>query len=151
MPPSAWTFYEKFIEKMGEKYHDLESDEIKLALFQNTSDCADITKQDYSTLSDEVAAAYGYTTGGEILTGPSFSETGGITTFDCTGDALWTAGPGGPIIFRWMVLYNNTAASDDLIAFALGNALGVDVSVPDGGKLTIKIDPLGIFTVEEKP
>ena len=27
---------------------------------------------------------------------------------------------------------------DELIAFALGNALGVDVSTPDGGKLTIQ-------------
>ena len=147
MAADAWTMYDKFFEYMGEEIHDLETDTIMCALFLSTSDCGDSAELDYGTLTNEHAQQYDYTTGGEELTGPVISEAAGTTTFDCTGDAVWTAN-GGSIICRFAVIYNSThAGSNDLICFTTLDGTPADVTVTDGTTLTISLHASGIFTI----
>ena len=146
MTADAWTFYDKFFEHMGEEIHNLETDTIKMALMLSTSNCTTTTLTDYSELTNEHANNNGYTTGGVELTGPVISESGGTTTFDCTGDAVWTAS-GGSIIARYAVVYNASAPSDDLICYTTMDNTPGDVTVTDGNTLTIALNASGIFTI----
>ncbi len=147
MAADAWTMYDKFFETMGEEGHELETDQINCALFLSTSDCGDSGELDYGTLTNEHAAANGYSTGGEELTGPVIGEAAGTTTFDCTGDAVWTAS-GGSIVCRFAVIYNvDHAGSNDLICFTTLDDTPADVTVTDGNTLTISLHASGIFTI----
>ena len=104
-------------------------------------------KLDYGTLTNEHANANGYSTGGEELTGPVISESAGTTTFDCTGDAVWTAA-GGSIICRFAVIYSSThAGSNDLICFTTLDGTPLDVTVTDGNTLTVSLHASGVFTI----
>ena len=147
MAADAWIFYDKFFEQMGEEIHNLETDNIYLALFLSSSNCTTTSLTDYSSLTNEHAQQYGYTTGGYQLTGPVISESSGITTFDCTGDALWTAS-GGSLVCRYGVLYNASAPSNDLIAYSLLNNAPGDVTVTDGNTLTIALNASGVFIIQ---
>jgi hypothetical protein len=146
MASNAWTFYDKFFEQMGEEIHNLETDAIKMALFLSASNCQTTSLTDYSQLTNEHAQQYGYTTGGVALTGPVISESGGVTTFDCTGDAQWTAS-GGSMVARFAVVYNSTAPSNDLICWTIMDNTPSDVTVTDGNTLTIQLHASGIFTI----
>ena len=146
MAADAWTFYDKFFEQMGEENHNLETDEIKMALFLSSSNVETTSLTDYSELTNEHANNNGYTTGGVILTGPVISETGGVTTFDCTGNAQWSAS-GGSIIARYAVIYNNSAAGNDLICYTTMDNTPGDVTVTDGNTLTIELNASGVFTI----
>jgi hypothetical protein len=146
MAANAWTMYDKFFEYMGEEIHNLETDTIMCALFLSTSDCGTSSETDYSGLTNEHANANGYSTGGEELTGPVISESGGTTTFDCTGDAVWTAS-GGSIVCRFAVIYNASAPSTDLICFTTLDNTPLDVTVTDGNTLTVSLHASGIFTI----
>lgn len=147
MAANAWTMYDKFFETMGEEGHNLETDTIKCALFLSTSDCGDSAELDYSTLTNEHANQYDYATGGVELTGPVISESGGVTTFDCAGDAVWTAN-GGSIVCRFAVIYNSShAGSNDLICFTTLDNTPQNVTVTDGNTLTISLHASGVFTI----
>ena len=147
MAADAWTLYDKFLENMGEEGFNLETDTIMMALFLSTSDAGDSAELDYGTLTNEHANANGYSTGGEELTGPVISESAGTTTFDCTGDAVWTAA-GGSIICRFAVIYSSThAGSNDLICFTTLDGTPLDVTVTDGNTLTVSLHASGVFTI----
>ena len=147
MAANPWTLYDKFLETMGEEGHNLETDTMMCALFLVGSDCGDSAELDFSTLTAEHAANNGYSAGGEELTGPIISESGGTTTFDATGDAVWTAS-GGSIVCRFAVIYNSShAASNDLICFTTLDGTPDDVTVTDGNTLTVSLNASGVFTI----
>lgn len=147
MAANAWTLYDKFLETMGEEGHNLETDTIMCALFLDTSDCDTTSEIDYAGLTNEHAGANGYSVGGEELTGPEISEAAGTTTFDATGDAVWTAS-GGSIICRFAVVYNSShAGANDLICFTTLDNTPQDVTVTDGNTLTVSLNASGVFTI----
>jgi hypothetical protein len=112
---ATYTKYEKFVEDMWNKVHDLfgTTDTLKVALASD----APVVATD-ATISDvtQVANGNGYTTGGADMQNDS-TRTGGTVTM--TGvDIVWTAsGSVGP--FRYAVMYNDTPTSpaDPLIAY----------------------------------
>lgn len=147
MAATAWRVYREFKAALGNKLVDLGAgDTIKCALFLSTSNCGDVAlaTAQYATLTNQHANANGYTTGG-VTVAATFTQTTGTATFD-TADASWTAS-GGSIVARFAVLYSDTAANKDLIAYCILDSTPADVTVTTGNTLTIQMNASGIFTI----
>lgn len=138
MAAGQWNIYNEFKAAIGTKPINLNADSIKVALFLSTSNCgnAALTTAQYATLTNQHAAASGYTTGGVVCT-PSYSQTSGVATFD-TADASFTAS-GGSIVARFAVVYDDTVTNKDLICYCLLDTTPADVTVTTGNIMLIQI------------
>ena len=88
----------------------------------------------YSNLVD-LSTANGYTAGGAQATLVSSSQTSGLYTLKLN-NVVWTAtGAVGP--FRYAALYNNTAASKQLIGWW---DYGSSVTLASGDTFTVSFD-----------
>lgn len=132
--------YNDFVEQLGLEVHQLSTDTLKLALFTATHTPA-ATDTAYSALTNEVAAGNGYTTGGNTLT-KTWAETSGTATLDAT-DTSWTAS-GGTIVYRYAVLYNDTAVGKNLIAYF---DEGATITIASGETRTLQFNASGILTL----
>lgn len=106
---AAFTKFQKFALALTEKKHNLTSDALQIAL-SNTLPVAataavltDITEISYTNLSSRV------------VTTTSNLQSAGTEKLICA-DLTLTAS-GAVATFRYVVLYNNTATSKDLIGF----------------------------------
>jgi hypothetical protein len=100
--------FNAFVEALAEKKHDLGADIIKVALCNMAPVATNSVLADLTTVS--VADLSPLTP-----TRTSSSQTGGTYSLvlqDLTMTASGTVGP-----FRYVVLYNDTAANDDLICW----------------------------------
>lgn len=119
---------------------DIDSDTFKMALFLSTSNLA-ASSTTYAGLTNEVAAAFGYSTGGIGVT----LTLSGTTTVTVTysSSPVWTAS-GGAITARWCVIYE---VSGKILCYALLDSTPADVSATDGNTLTINPNGSGVFTL----
>lgn len=120
--------------------HALDTHTIKCAILDNTTTPAagDTTPVlgDYT----EVGTSGTYTSGGTTLT-ISLTEAAGTATFDATTNPSWAQDASNDTDAYWGLIYNDTAASDEAIAFVdLGGP--VDMTA---GDLTITWNASGIF------
>jgi hypothetical protein len=140
---AAYNKFEQFVEDLCEKVHDLSADQLDIYLTNATPDAAaDAVKADLA----EIATGNGYT--GPQDTQNTGAEAGG--TYTLTGTKIVITASGGPIgPFRYVVLMNQTAASDPLIGWWDYGVGGLTLA--DGETFTIKFnngDPTGtILTV----
>ena len=140
MAVSAWTFFNTFPQKISGTI-DLSADTIKAVLLTSTY-TPDVTDAVLTDLSNEVANGNGYTTGGADIS-RTWTLSTATAKLDAGTDPAWTAS-GGNFTFRYVVLYSDTAASDDLICYC---DLGADVTVLDGNTFTLTMHANGIFTL----
>jgi hypothetical protein len=138
---AAYNKFQDFSEQLVRGTHNFASNVFKVYLTDDTpSASADAVKADLA----EITAGNGYTAGGATTT-ITISETTGTTTVSGT-QASWTAtGSVGP--FRYAVLYNDTSASDNLVAWW---DYGSSVTLANGESFTVKFsgtDPGAIFTL----
>jgi len=147
MAASAWRTYRDFKTALGLKKIQLATDTIKIALFLEASNAGDVdlATAEYATLTNQHANANGYTTGGKTVAA-TWNEAAGTLTFDVADPTVWTA-TGGSIIFRFLVLYSDTATNKDLIAYCLADTAPADITVTVGNTLTITIHVSGVFTM----
>lgn len=116
---------------------NLSADTIKAALFQSTSNIS-TSQSSYSSLTNEVAGANGYTTGGVTLTNVSVTRDGSALEF--TSDAVaWTAS-GGSITARYLVMYSDTPSNKSIILFFELDDTPADVTITDTNTLTVTPD-----------
>lgn len=99
--------YNCFVENLAEKVHNLQSDTLKIAL-TNTAPTASDTVWN-TTVYPAPSSASGYTAGGNTLTVTSSSQTSGTYKL-VVSDSVFTASGGQIGPFRYVVLYNSTAA-----------------------------------------
>jgi hypothetical protein len=139
-----WVIYNEFKESLGKKTLDLVNDTFKVALFSSTSNAgsATLATAQYATLTNQTASGNGYTTTGTSVT-PAWTRSTGTVTFD-TSDATWTAS-GGTITARFAVLYDDTAASKNLVAYCLLDSAPADIVISDTNSLTLSI--VNVFTL----
>lgn len=117
--------FQAFAEAAAEGVHDLSSDTLKVALTNTApSASADAVFADIT----EIAAGNGYTAGGVTATVDASALSGGVYTLTLSG-VSWTASGGDIATNRYAVLYNDTAASKNLIAFA---DFGASAVIADG-------------------
>lgn len=134
-------FYD-FSEQLVIGTHDFDTNVFKVYLSNTTpSASADSVKADLP----EIAAGNGYTAGGATTT-ITVAEVTGTTTVSGT-QVVFTASGGSIGPFQYVVLYNDTSASDNLIAWwDYGSALTLN----DGESFTVKFSnttPGAIFTL----
>lgn len=123
--------FRSFVEAVAEKSHNLGSDTLKVALCAaanapvNTNTVlANLTQASYTNCSSRTVT----------VTGSSQSSG----TYKLTGTDLVLTASGGPVgPFRYVVLYNDTATNDELIAWW---DYGSDLTLADGETFTINFD-----------
>lgn len=132
--------FNSFVEALAEKTHNLGSDTLKIALTNTAPSAANtvlanITEIAYTNIQN------GTTTGRDVTVTTS-AQTSGTYTLDAN-DLVLTA-TGTVPTFQYVVLYNDTAASDELIGyFDYGSA----VNLLNGETFTITWDAAGILTL----
>jgi hypothetical protein len=119
---AAYNKFQDFSEQLTKGVHQFGTHTFKVVL-TNTAPVATNTVLSNIT---QISNGNGYTTGGATVPNVAVSESSGTTTV--VGDAVtWTAtGAVGP--FRYVVLYNDSAASDNLVAWWDYGASGVTLA-----------------------
>lgn len=125
--------FNSFVEALAEKVHNLGSDSLKVALCaaanaptSSNTVLANLTEISYTNCSTRA------------LTVSASSQTSGTYKLVITDLVLTASGTVGP--FRYVVLYNDTATSDELIGYY---DYGADVTLASGETFTIDFDGSG--------
>ena len=125
---------DEFANYLGKKRDDLSADTFKAALCLTAP-----TKAGTQVLADvtQIAGTGGYAP--VTLTSVTWTETGagtGIWEFDSAAFS-WTASGADFASARYVVIYNDTATSDELIGWY---DYGSDITLANGETLTIDFD-----------
>lgn len=140
MATSAFNKFQDFSEQLARGVHDFDAHTFKVAL----TNSAPVATNTVLANITQISAGNGYTTGGNTTT-ISISETTGTTTVSGT-EVVFTA-TGAMAAFRYAVLYNDTAANDELIGWF---DYGSSISMTTGETFTIRFSnasPGAIFTI----
>lgn len=138
----ALTFvkFNSFVEAVAEKSHNLGSDTLKVALTNSAPSAANTVLANIT----QIAGANGYTTGGSATTISSSAQVSGTYKLVIT-DVTFTASGGAFGQFRYIVLYNDTATSDELIGYW---DYGSGLTLNDGDSFTADFDASnGVLTI----
>lgn len=139
MAAGAWTFTSGGRTRLLNGTFDLDTDSFKMALFLSTSNIGSGSTT-YAGVTNEHAAANGYSTGGVAVT---VSLTGTTTVTVDSTDATWNAS-GGSITARFAVIYE---VAGDVLAYCLLDSTPADVTATSGNPLTVQIHASGVFTL----
>lgn len=151
MAVGKWKVYDFAKKYIGDGTLDLDdATNWKLALYTSASNCNTLSVGTgvYGDLTNEVANANGYTTGGVAVTGITWTRSGATLTFD-SNDPVFTAA-GGSIVARFAVLYKNATVNTivkPIVCVCLMDTTPGDITVTDTNTLTIQMNAAGIFTL----
>jgi hypothetical protein len=121
--------FNSFKAAIASKVHNLGADTLKFMLTNTAPSLANTVKADLT----EITAGSGYTAGGTAVTVSSSAQSGG--TYSLVLAACTFTAAGGTIgPFRYVILYNDTAANDELIGYV---DYGASYTLPDGQPFTI--------------
>lgn len=136
----AFNKFNSFVEAVGRKLHNLNADTLKIVL-TNSAPVATNTQ-----LSDitQIANGNGYSTGGTAAASNTYSQSSGTAKL-LANDVVFTASGGNIGPFRYAVMYNDTAANDELIGWW---DYASAITVNDGGTFTVDLDgSAGVLTL----
>lgn len=108
---ASFTKFNSFVEALAEKTHNLGSDTLKVVLTNSAPSASNTVLSDIT----QIANGNGYTTGGSTAATSSSAQSGGTYKLVLADVTFTASGSMGP--FRYAVLYNDTAASDELIGW----------------------------------
>jgi hypothetical protein len=135
---AAFNKFNSFTEALAEKVHNLGSDTLTVALCTHANIpvatntvLANLTEISYTNLS------------ARTLSSVTSAQAAGVYTLDAA-DLVLTASGGSVATFRHIVIYNDTAANDELIGFT---DYGSDVTLLSGESFKIKFSGTGILTI----
>lgn len=140
MAAGAWTFPDGARTRLLNGTFDIDTDSFKMALFLSTSNLGAATTT-YAGVTNEHAAANGYSTGG-IAVALTLSGTTTVKV-DITTDPVWTAS-GGSITARFAAIYE---VAGDVLCYCLLDSTPADVTATDGNTLTVAANASGVFTL----
>lgn len=129
---ATYNKFNSFVEAVAEKKHNLGSDQLKVALTNSApvatnTVLADITQISYTNLSGATPLN---------ITTTSSAQTSGTYKL-IVSDLTLTSSGGSTGPFRYVVIYNDTASNDELIAwFDYGSSLTLN----DGDGLVLDFD-----------
>lgn len=123
---ATYTKFNCFVEDVAEKKHNLGTDQLKVALTNSAPAAtntvlANITEVAYTNLSTR------------NITTSSSSQTSGTYSLVLT-DLVLTSSSGTTGPFRYVVVYNDTATNDELIAYY---DYGTSITLQDGDTFTV--------------
>ena len=128
---ATYTKFNDFVQDLGTEVHNLSSDTLTIALCATANapvatngQLSDLTEIAYTNLSTRV------------LTTTSFTNTTGTSKL-ILADLTLTASGGAVAAFQYVVIYNESAANDELVAFYdYGSAL----TLADGESIKLDFD-----------
>lgn len=137
---ASFNKFQSFVEALAEKKHDLGADTLKVLLTNVAPVNSNTVKADLT----EISAGNGYTAGGTAVTVTSSAQSSGTYKL-IANDVVFTASGGSIGPFRYVVIYNDTAANDELIGWwDYGSAL----TLLNGETFTVNFDDTnGILTL----
>lgn len=138
---ATFTKIDKFVLNLGSKVFNLATDQIKVAL-TNTLPTVGTANQ-YSDLTAPLATTN--LSGGTPfnVTTTSFVQASGTAKLTLVDLVLTATGAVGP--FRYIVLYSDTAANDEIIGFY---DYGSSINLANGDTFTIDFDAAaGVLTI----
>lgn len=140
MAAGAWAFTNAGRTSLMDGTFDIDSDTWKMALFLSTSDLG-AASTTFAGVSNEHAAANGYTGGGNSIT----LALSGTTTVkvDIGTDPVWTAS-GGSIVARFAAIYE---VGGNILCYCLLDSTPADVTATDGNTLTVAAHASGVYTL----
>lgn len=134
---ATYTKFYAFVEAVCEKKHDLGADQLTIALC-NAANAPDEAAD--AVLTDLTQISYTYCSSRDITT-VSSAQTGG--TYKLTLQDITLSASGGAVgPFQYVVIYNNGATNDDLIAFY---SYGSEITLNDGEDLDVDFDDTNGF------
>lgn len=137
---ASFNKFQPFVENLAEKVFNLGSDTLKVLLTNSAPAAANGVKSDLT----EISSGNGYTAGGATASISSSAQTSGTYKL-VLGDVTITASGGSIGPFRYAVLYDDTAASDQLIGFW---DYGSSITLADGESITVDFDAsAGVLTI----
>lgn len=126
---ATFTKFQPFVEAVAEKTHNLGSDQLKVALTNTAPNATDATLSQISEITYTNLSTRNITT-------TSSAQTSGTYKLTLT-DLVLTSSGGTTGPFRYVVIYNDTAASDNLVAYY---DYASSITLQDGDTLTINFD-----------
>lgn len=137
---SLTKFY-SFAEAVAEKKHNLGADTIKVAL----TNVAPVVTNTVLADITQISSGTGYTTGGNAAAVSTSAHTLGVYKLVLSSPSAWTGSGAGMGPFRYVVVYNDTATNDELIAFG---DYGSNITLASGVTFTATFDgSTGILTI----
>jgi hypothetical protein len=137
---ATFTKFNSFVEALAEKVHNLGSDTLKVVLTNSAPSASNTVLADIT----QIASGNGYTTGGATATISSSAQTAGTYKL-VLADVTFTASPGSIGPFRYVVLYNDTATNDELIAYW---DYGTNLTITSGNSFLVDFDAsAGVLTL----
>jgi len=136
---ASYTKINDFVQDLGTEVHNLSSDTLTIALCATANapaatngQLSDLTEISYTNLSTRV------------ITTTSFTNTTGTSKL-ILADLTLTASGGAVAAFQYVVIYNESAANDELVAFYdYGKAL----TLADGESILLDFDASnGVLTI----
>lgn len=126
---ATYVKFQPFVEHLAEKVHNLGSDTLTVALTNTAPNATDATLSQITEISYTNCSS-------RALTTSASSQSSGTYKLVIT-DLVLTASGGTVGPFRYVVIYNDTAASDQLIAYC---DYGSSITLAAGETFTIDFD-----------
>jgi hypothetical protein len=123
---ATFTKFQPFVEALAEKVHNLGSDQLVVALTNTAPNATDATLSQITEISYTNCSSRNITT-------TSSAQTSGTYKL-VLADLVLTASGGSVGPFRYVVVYNDTSASDNLIAYY---DYGSSITVASGETFTV--------------
>ena len=141
----AFTKINDFTEDLGDEIHNLTSDSLQLALSNTApaSEASNPTADGNGVVANVTQVAYTNVSGGQpTLASVTWTLSAGVATLDAADEIILASGGAVPT-FRYVYLFNNTAAAKNIIG--LWDA-GATIDLADGEQTTVTFNAAGILT-----
>lgn len=126
---AAFNKFNAFVQDLGRKVHNLNSDTLKVALTNTAPIAANAVLADIT----QITAANGYSSGGTAMGSTSYAQAAGVAKL-AGANVVFTASGGSIGPLRYAVLYNSTAAGGPLIGWW---DYGSSVTITDTNTFTV--------------
>lgn len=137
---ASFNKFQSFVEALAHGKHDFSSDACKVMLTNSAPSATDSVKTDIT----EITAENGYSAGGAQASLSASGQTAGTYKL-VLDDVVFTASGGAFGPFRYAVLYNDDAPSDELIGWW---DYGSSITPQDGETFTADLDASnGVLTI----
>lgn len=140
---ATFTLFNSFAGKLGDGTIDLDTHTFKCAL----TNSAPVATNTVLANITQIAAGGGYSTGGETLTNVTYTEPSAGTWKWDSDNIVFTASGGAMATFRYLVVYDDTAASDDLVGYYDAGSQ----TLADGTSLTLTVSANGHILATKSP
>lgn len=146
--PGPVILYDHFALRSRDGTFDIDADAFYMALVLSTSNFATGSLTKWGDVTNEIAAAFGYTAGGQALTSVIWSPNAAKAKFS-SAPVVWNAA-GGALTARGAVIYKLGTANglvNPLVGRMLLDSTPADVTAPNGTPFIVSPDTvIGWFT-----